>query len=100
MPWAAGRGGADAAGVGGVAGGPSADTGRTPALGSAPATIGPTIPAMAAVSLLIGFGLVLGPEAKGAVPAVPTLSAGRTTVPQGGVHPWVSAVFLFPAMTP
>ena len=77
------------------------------ALGSALATIGLTIPAVAAVSLLLGFDLVLGLEAKDTVllvltlfVATLTLGTGRTTVLQGVVHLVVFAVFLFLAASP
>jgi Ca2+:H+ antiporter len=77
------------------------------ALGSALATIGLTIPAVAAVSLLLGLDLVLGLEAKDTVllvltlfVAVLTLGTGRTTVLQGAVHLVIFAVFLFLAASP
>ena len=77
------------------------------ALGSALATIGLTIPAVAAVSLLLGIDLVLGLEARDTVllvltlfVAVLTLGTGRTTVLQGAVHLVVFAVFLFLAASP
>jgi Ca2+:H+ antiporter len=78
------------------------------ALGSALATIGLTIPAVAAASLLLGLDLVLGLEAKDTVLLVLTLFAavltlgttGRTTVLQGAVHLVIFAVFLFLAASP
>ena len=77
------------------------------ALGSALATIGLTIPAVAAVSLLLGIDLVLGLEARDTVllvltlfVATLTLGTGRTTVLQGAVHLVVFAVFLFLAASP
>jgi Ca2+:H+ antiporter len=77
------------------------------ALGSALATIGLTIPAVAAVSLLLGIDLVLGLEARDTVllvltlfVAVLTLGTGRTTVLQGAVHLVIFAVFLFLAAAP
>ena len=77
------------------------------ALGSALATIGLTIPAVAAASLLLGLDLVLGLEAKDTVllvltlfVATLTLGTGRTTVLQGAVHLVVFAVFLFLAASP
>jgi Ca2+:H+ antiporter len=77
------------------------------ALGSALATIGLTIPTVAAVSLLLGIDLVLGLEAKDTVllvltifVAVLTLGTGRTTVLQGTVHLVIFAVFLFLAASP
>jgi Ca2+:H+ antiporter len=77
------------------------------ALGSALATIGLTIPAVAAVSLLLGIDLVLGLEARDTVllvltlfVAVLTLGTGRTTVLQGIVHLVIFAAFLFFAIVP
>lgn len=77
------------------------------ALGSAIATIGLTIPAVAAASLLLGLDLVLGLGAKDTVllvltlfVATLTLGTGRTTVLQGAVHLVVFAVFLFLAASP
>ena len=77
------------------------------ALGSALATIGLTIPTVAAVSLLIGFDLVLGLGERDTVllvltlfVAVLTLGTGRTTVLQGSVHLVIFAVFLFLAASP
>jgi Ca2+:H+ antiporter len=77
------------------------------ALGSALATIGLTIPAVAVVSLLIRQPLELGLNAKDQVllaltliVSVITLGTGRTTVLQGIVHLVIFAVFLFFAMVP
>jgi Ca2+:H+ antiporter len=77
------------------------------ALGSALATIGLTIPAVAAASVLLGLDLVLGLEARDTVllvltlfVATLTLGTGRTTVLQGAVHLVVFAVFLFLAASP
>jgi Ca2+:H+ antiporter len=77
------------------------------ALGSALATIGLTIPAVAAVSIVLGQPLALGLDAKGQVLlaltlllGVITLGTGRTTVLQGIVHLVVFAVFLFFAVVP
>jgi Ca2+:H+ antiporter len=77
------------------------------ALGSALATIGLTIPAVAAVSIALGQPLELGLGAKDqALLAVTlllgviTLGTGRTTVLQGIVHLVVFAVFLFFAVVP
>jgi Ca2+:H+ antiporter len=77
------------------------------ALGSALATIGLTIPAVAAVSIVIGQPLALGLEAKEQVLlaltlliGVITLGTGRTMVLQGIVHLVFFAVFLFFAMVP
>jgi Ca2+:H+ antiporter len=77
------------------------------ALGSALATIGLTIPAVAAVSIMIGQPLELGLDGKDqALLAltlllnVITLGTGRTTVLQGIVHLVIFAVFLFFAVVP
>jgi len=77
------------------------------ALGSALATIGLTIPAVAAVSIALGQPLALGLEAKDqAMLAVTlllgviTLGTGRTTVLQGVVHMVMFAAFLFFAVVP
>mgnify|MGYP003630525359 CR=1 FL=1 len=77
------------------------------ALGSALASIGMTIPAVAAVSLLIGLPMVLGLEAEHIVLLVLslfistlTLATGRTTVLQGGLHLVIFAAFLAIAAVP
>jgi len=77
------------------------------ALGSALATIGLTIPAVAAVSIAIGQPLDLGLDGKDQVLlaltlllGVITLGTGRTTVLQGIVHLVIFAVFLFFAVVP
>ncbi len=77
------------------------------ALGSALATIGLTIPAVAATSITLGLPLTLGlPPKEVALLALSlllsamTLSGGRATVLQGAVHLVVFAVFLFLAMVP
>jgi Ca2+:H+ antiporter len=77
------------------------------ALGSALATIGLTIPAVAAVPVVLGTPLTLGLGSKEEVPlaltlllAVMTLAAGRTTVLQGAVHLVILAAFLFFAIVP
>ena len=77
------------------------------ALGSALASIGLTIPAVAAVSVLTSRQLVLGLDAKDEVLLVltlfmggVTLGTGRTTVLQGAVHLTILAVFLFLAVVP
>jgi Ca2+:H+ antiporter len=77
------------------------------ALGSALATIGLTIPAVAAVSIVLGTPLTLGLGSKEEVLlaltlllAVMTLAAGRTTVLQGAVHLVILAAFLFFAIVP
>jgi Ca2+:H+ antiporter len=77
------------------------------ALGSALATIGLTIPAVAAVSIVLRQPLELGLDAKEEVllaltllVGVITLGTGRTTVLQGIVHLVIFAVFLFFAVVP
>jgi Ca2+:H+ antiporter len=77
------------------------------ALGSALATIGLTIPAVAAVAIVLGQPIELGLDGKEEVlltltllVSVITLGTGRTTVLQGMVHVLIFAVFLFFAVTP
>ena len=77
------------------------------ALGSALASIGLTIPAVAAVSIVIGQRLDLGLGAAGEVllaltllVGVITLGTGRTTVLQGIVHLVIFSAFLFLAVVP
>ena len=77
------------------------------ALGSSLATIGLTIPAVAAVSIVLGQRLELGLGAKEQVllaltllVGVITLGTGRTTVLQGIVHLVMFAAFLFFAVVP
>jgi len=77
------------------------------ALGSALATIGLTIPAVAVTSIILGLPLALGlPPKEVALLALSlllsamTLSGGRATVLQGAVHLVVFAVFLFLSMVP
>jgi len=77
------------------------------ALGSALATIGLTIPAVAATALLLGLPLTLGLPIKemlllGLTLAISmmTLSRGVATVMQGAVHLVLFAVFLFLAFFP
>jgi Ca2+:H+ antiporter len=77
------------------------------ALGSALATIGLTIPAVAITSLAMGLSLELGlPHKEIALLALTllistmTLSRGRATVLQGAVHLVLFAVFLFLAIVP
>ena len=76
-------------------------------LGSALATIGLTIPAVAVTAIALGLPLSLGLPAKEvALLALTllltsmTLTGGRATVLQGAVHLVVFAVFLFLAMVP
>src|SRR5262249_37455431 len=77
------------------------------ALGSALATIGLTIPAVAVVSLAFGQPLELGLADKEQVLlaltlllSVITLGTGRTSILQGVVHLLVFAVYLFFAVVP
>jgi Ca2+:H+ antiporter len=77
------------------------------ALGSALATIGLTIPAVAVVSIALGQRLELGLDMKDQVVlaltlilGMITLGTGRTTVLQGIVHLVIFAVFVFFAVAP
>lgn len=77
------------------------------ALGSALASIGLTIPAVAVVSIALGTPLTLGLEAAEQVllaltllVSVITLGTGRTTVLQGAVHLVILSVFLLLAVVP
>jgi Ca2+:H+ antiporter len=77
------------------------------ALGSALASIGLTIPAVAAVSIVLDKPLELGLGMKDQIllaltllVGVITLGTGRTTVLQGIVHLVIFAVFLFFAVAP
>ena len=77
------------------------------ALGSALASIGLTIPAVAVVSIALGHLLELGLDTKDTVMlaltlfvGVLTLGTGRTTVVQGIVHLVIFATFLFLAVVP
>ena len=77
------------------------------ALGSVLATIGLTIPAVAAVSILLHKPLTLGLMSKEVVllvttqlVSVLTLGTGRTTVLQGVVHLVLFATFLFLSVIP
>ncbi len=77
------------------------------ALGSALASIGLTIPTVAAVSILMGQPIHLGLQAKEIVllaltliVGVITLGTGRTTLLQGVVHLAIFAAFLFFAIVP
>lgn len=76
-------------------------------LGSALATIGLTIPAVAALSLMASLPIALGLDGKSSVLLfltliVSTLSlgTGRTTVLQGAVHLVIFAVYLFTTLVP
>jgi Ca2+:H+ antiporter len=77
------------------------------ALGSALATIGLTIPVVAAISVYLGAPLTLGLQAKDMVllalsliVVILTLSNGRATVLQGTVHLVLFAAFLFLSIVP
>jgi len=77
------------------------------ALGSALASIGLTIPAVAVVSLVTGWTLTLGLDIKSSVllllsllVATLSLGTGRTTVLQGAVHLVICAVYLFTTIVP
>jgi Ca2+:H+ antiporter len=77
------------------------------ALGSALATIGLTIPAVAATTVALGLRLELGLPPKEMVLLVltlmissMTLAGGRSTVLQGAVHLILFAAFLFLAVVP
>lgn len=77
------------------------------ALGSALASIGLTIPAVAIVSLATGWTLTLGIDIKSTVllllsllVATLSLGTGRTTVLQGTVHLVLFAVYLFTTVVP
>jgi Ca2+:H+ antiporter len=77
------------------------------ALGSALATIGLTIPAVAAVSIALGQRLQLGLDSKDQsllaitlLISVITFGTGRTTVLQGVVHLMIFAAFMFFAVAP
>jgi Ca2+:H+ antiporter len=77
------------------------------ALGSALASIGLTIPAVALASVLLDVPLVLGLEPKDMVLLMVTflvgaitLGTGRTNMMQGAVHLVIFAAFLFLALVP
>jgi len=77
------------------------------AFGSALASIGLTIPAVAVASVLLGMPLALGLESKEIVLLVLsfivasiTLVSGRTHVMQGAVHLTIFAAFVFFALVP
>jgi len=77
------------------------------ALGSALASLGLTIPAVASISLFLGKPLILGLDPKEEVllavtlvVSILTLGTGRTTMLQGVVHIIIFAVFLFLAVAP
>ncbi len=77
------------------------------ALGSALATIGLTVPVIAALSLWFGWRLDLGLDPKGItllalmlLVSSMSLGTGRTTVLQGGVHLVIFVFFLFTSFSP
>jgi Ca2+:H+ antiporter len=76
-------------------------------LGSALATIGLTIPAVAALSLLAHMPIALGLDSKSIVllflsliVATLSLATGRTTILQGAVHLVIFGVYLFTTVIP
>ena len=77
------------------------------AIGSALATIGLTIPAVAVSAIVLDLPLVLGLEPKDIalmaltfVVTALTLGSGRTTLMQGAIHLVLFAAFLFLALVP
>jgi Ca2+:H+ antiporter len=77
------------------------------AIGSALASIGLTIPAVALVSLQGGWPLALGIDPRSTVlllltlqVATLSLATGRSTVLQGAIHLVVFAVYLFTTVVP
>jgi Ca2+:H+ antiporter len=77
------------------------------AIGSALATIGLTIPAVAITALVLGLNLELGLSMRGIVllaltllVATLTLGGGRTTMVQGVIHLVIFATFLFTSLVP
>lgn len=77
------------------------------ALGSALATIGLTIPAVAVLSLVEGLPIALGLSNKGTallllslLVATQSLATGRTTILQGAVHLVIFGVYLFTTVVP
>jgi Ca2+:H+ antiporter len=77
------------------------------ALGSALATIGMTIPGVAAISILGGMTLTLGIDAKSTVllalsllVAALSLGTGRTTILQGAVHLFIFSVYILTTVVP
>ncbi|MDX2209713.1 MAG: ionic transporter y4hA [Sphingopyxis sp.] len=77
------------------------------ALGSALASIGLTIPAVAVLSVITGMPIVLGLDSKSSVllflsliVASQTLANGRTTVLQGVIHLMLFAIYLFTTFVP
>lgn len=77
------------------------------AIGSALATIGLTIPAVALAATILGLPLTLGLEAKELIlllitvlVGIITLGSGRTNLMQGAVHVVLFAAFLFLALVP
>jgi Ca2+:H+ antiporter len=76
-------------------------------LGSALATIGLTIPAVAALSLIAELPISLGLDAKSIIllfltllVATLSLGTGRTTILQGAVHLMIFGVYLFTTIVP
>jgi Ca2+:H+ antiporter len=84
-----------------------AQTSLNLALGSALASVGLTIPTVAAVSIILGLPLTLGLPPKEivilaltAIVGTMTLAGGRATVLQGAVHLALFAVFVFLSIVP
>jgi Ca2+:H+ antiporter len=76
-------------------------------LGSALATIGLSIPAVAALSLIVQLPIALGLDSKGIIllfltlmVASLSLATGRTTILQGAVHLVILGVFVFTTIVP
>ena len=76
-------------------------------LGSALATIGLTIPAVAALAIIADMPIALGLDSKSAVllfltliVSTLTLGTGKTTILQGAVHLVIFAVYLFTTIVP
>ena len=70
------------------------------ALGSALASIGLTIPVVAIVSVVNGWGVTMGIDAESTALLVLSLGTDRTTVLQGAVHLVIFAVYLFMTVFP
>ena len=77
------------------------------AIGSALASIGLTIPLVVLFSVLFGFDLMLGIEAKDVVllgltflVGTITLGSGKTNVMQGAIHLVLFVAFLFLTLVP
>ncbi|WP_404334141.1 hypothetical protein AB2M62_12435 [Sphingomonas sp. MMS12-HWE2-04] len=76
-------------------------------IGSALATIGLTIPGVAAMALITGVPISLGLDPKGVIllfltllVATQSLATGRTTILQGVVHLVIFGVYMFTVVVP